>query len=469
MSQQLLYDAIPYASYPHSPSHPDQLATVAFLHRLHPPAIGTCRVLELGCGAGANLLGIAQGLPNARLVGIDLAQSAISQAQSVAEALDLGNIEFHTGDVRDLADGGLGEFEFVIAHGLYAWVDRPTREALMAACAAHLAAGGIGYMSLNTHPGGHFRRSLRELALWHARDSRGPTERAQRSRKLFASLRALRGDSDPWGALLAAELPDLSVASTDHLVHDLLNEDWEPVWFADFASAAARQGLRYVGEASFHRFTGPWEPDVEAALWRLAEGDRIAYHQFVDFMVWRRFRESLLCHAGRQVSDHVDASRLQALQFRPSGPVGEQDAEPDGILPALAAHSPRPVAFEQLRSNLRLDPEYLADMLLGLAQRGRLTMHLDPPALGSADVERPRVTALARLQATGGDYCTTLLGGVVKLDGSVIRVLLTLADGSRDRERLRSDLAVSGAPLIEPPQLEAALRDLAAMGLLEPV
>ena len=129
-------------------------------------------------------------------------------------------------------------------------------------------------------------------------------------------MRSLRDESDPWGALLAAELPELSVAPTDHLVHDLLNEDWEPVWFADFAGAAQRNGLQYVGEASFHRVTGPWEPEVEAELWRLAEGDRIAYQQFVDFMVWRRFRDSLLCHAGRDVSDHIDHSRMRALRFR---------------------------------------------------------------------------------------------------------------------------------------------------------
>ena len=468
MSQQLLYDEIPYTSFPHSPSHPDQLATIAHLYGLDPPAIAGCRVLEVGCGTGANLLGMAYGLPNARLVGIDLAHGPIERACDDAGALRLRNVEFHVGDVRDASAGGLGEFDYVIAHGLYAWIDQPAREALMATCAAHLAPDGIAYLSFNTHPGGHFRRSLRELALWHSRDYRDPEQRAQRARELFSSLRSLRGESDPWGALLAAELPELSVAPTDHLVHDLLNADWEPVWFADFAGAAQRNGLQYVGEASFHRVTGPWEPEVEAELWRLAEGDRVAYQQLVDFMVWRRFRDSLLCHAGRAVSDHFDLRRLQALRFRPSGPLAEEDARPNGIRPTLAAHSPQPVPFEQLRTELSADPGRLAEALLDLARRGRVSMHLKPPALGDAGVARPRVTSLARMQAIDGDFCTTLFGGIVRLDGSVIRTLLRLTDGSRDRDQIRADIARTSGTALAPQQLDAALHDLAAMGLLDP-
>jgi SAM-dependent methyltransferase len=468
MPQQTLYDEIPYTSFPHSPSHPDQLATVAFLHGLDPPSVADCRVLELGCGTGTNLLGMAYGLPRARLIGLDLARSAIEQARSEVQALALSNVEFDVVDVRDVSARRLGEFDYVIAHGLYAWIDHAAREALMATCASHLAPDGIAYVSFNTHPGGHFRRSLRELALWHARNCADPTERARRSRELFASLRSLRDESDPWGALLAAELPELSVAPTDHLVHDLLNDDWEPVWFADFADSAQRAGLQYVGEASLHRVTGPWEPEVEQELWRLAEGDRIAYQQLVDFMVWRRFRDSLVCHAGRDVSDHIDHNRLRALRFRPSGPLGEQDVQTGEILPTLAAHAPKPVAFEQLRAEIGADPDRLGDALLDLARHNRVTMHLEPPALGDAGVAHPRVTALARRQAIDRDFCTTLFGGIVRLDGSVIRTLLTLTDGSRDRDQIRDEIARSSGTSLAPSQLDAALHDLAAMGLLEP-
>jgi hypothetical protein len=185
-------------------------------------------------------------------------------------------------------------------------------------------------------------------------------------------------------------------------------------------------------------------------------------------MVWRRFRDSLLSHVGRAVSVHIDHRRLRALRFRLSGPLSEQDARSNEILPTLAAHSPRPVAFEQLRTELSADPDRLAEALLDLARRHRVTMHLAPPPLGDAGGRRPRVTGLARRQAIDGDFCTTLFGGMVRLDGSVIRALLALTDGSREREQIRAELAQASGTNLAPHQLDAALEDLAAMGLLEP-
>jgi SAM-dependent methyltransferase len=467
MAQPTLYDAVPYSSFAHAPSHPDQLSTVAFLHGLEPPSPARCRMLELGCGTGATLIGVAYGLPESTAVGIDLAPTAIARARETANALDLENVEFHVGDVRGLADSGLGEFDYVVAHGLYSWVDHATRDALLTACHRHLAADGIAYLSFNTHPGGHLRRAIRELAMWQAGEARDPVELAERARRLFGKLSELRADSDPWGALLAAELPPLSTSSVDHLVHDLLSEDWEPVWFAQFARHASEHGLTYVAEASFHRVSGPWEPHVEDGLRELSGGDRIAYEQIVDFMVWRRFRDSLLCRTGRTVGPTIDMDRLAQLRFRPSGPIGGLGGEADPLLTALAGCTPPPVGFQRLQTDLGVEARALAEALFDAVRRGRVTAHLEPPALGRADTERPRMSALARLQARDHKYLTTLLGGVVELEGPVIRALLELADGSRTRDELRTAVAEAGGPLLDPAQLESALSNLAAMALIE--
>ncbi len=124
--------------------------------------------------------------------------------------------------------------------------------------------------------------------------------------------------------------------------------------------------------------------------------------------------------------------------------------------------------FEQLRTELAADPDQLSAALLDLARRGRVTMHLEPPPIGDAGVAHPCVTALARRQAIDGSFCTTLFGGIVRLDGTVIRTLLTLTDGSRDREQIRAEIARTSGTALAPQQLDAALHDLAAMGLLEP-
>src|SRR5262249_10589850 len=57
------YDEVPYESYPFSQTHPDRLATVATLFGMRPAPVDRCRVLELGCAAGGNLIPMALALP----------------------------------------------------------------------------------------------------------------------------------------------------------------------------------------------------------------------------------------------------------------------------------------------------------------------------------------------------------------------------------------------------------------------
>src|SRR5213592_1524157 len=124
------YDEVPYSSHPYAQTHPDRLATVAIVHGLEPPDPFQARVLELGCGAGGNLLAMAAGTPGIRAVGVDLAQEPIAAGRAAAEAIGLTNVELRQGDVRELTDGRLGAFDYVLAHGLYSWVPPDARDAL---------------------------------------------------------------------------------------------------------------------------------------------------------------------------------------------------------------------------------------------------------------------------------------------------------------------------------------------------
>jgi tRNA G46 methylase TrmB len=71
------YDELPYLNKAFAQTHPDRLATLARLFGLQPPDLASCRVLELGCASGDNLIPMALGLPNARFVGVDLSRRQI--------------------------------------------------------------------------------------------------------------------------------------------------------------------------------------------------------------------------------------------------------------------------------------------------------------------------------------------------------------------------------------------------------
>src|SRR5262245_34362808 len=103
MSDETLisYEQIPYESTPILGSHPDNLASLATLFGMDPPALDNCRVLELGCSTGGNLIAIADSLPGSRCVGIDLSPSQIASAQKFRSALGLENVEFRAASILD--------------------------------------------------------------------------------------------------------------------------------------------------------------------------------------------------------------------------------------------------------------------------------------------------------------------------------------------------------------------------------
>src|SRR5262245_15383733 len=115
------YDTVAYPSRCCPQAHPNRLATLATLFGMSPAPVERCRVLELGCGDGRNLLALAFALPGSAFVGVDLAPGAIARAKDEARALGLANVEFHCADLLDWPPPD-GPFDYVLAHGLISWV-----------------------------------------------------------------------------------------------------------------------------------------------------------------------------------------------------------------------------------------------------------------------------------------------------------------------------------------------------------
>src|SRR6478752_1735919 len=80
-SSPTLYDEIPYPGGVFPSTHPEHLATIASLYGMNPVPVDRCRVLELGCGFGANLLPMAYHYPQAKFLGIDLSATSIARGQ----------------------------------------------------------------------------------------------------------------------------------------------------------------------------------------------------------------------------------------------------------------------------------------------------------------------------------------------------------------------------------------------------
>jgi SAM-dependent methyltransferase len=388
------YDAVPYRTFPRRQTHPDRLAAVASLFAMVPTPVAKCRVLEIGCGNGGNLIPLAYHLPQSRFLGIDLARTAITAARRATKDLKLANLELRAMDLRTL-DASDGRFDYILAHGIYSWVPEEVRDRLMAICRAHLAPNGVAFVSYNVFPGRYGRHALREMLLWETRGIKDPKKRLAAARKFPET----------------AGIPD------DVLFHDDLAPVNQPLWFHEFAAHAARHGLQYLGEADPHEMF-----DEKGRLQDL-DGE-----QRLDFRKQRSFRQSLLCRTEVPLRRKVSAASMDRFLFSENRH-GHRVSGGDAVAQALHDAAPLPVAFEELIPYAG-SRRALREILFAFLRAGCADIHVYDFPCQETVTDRPQASALARYQARTANVATNACHVLVSLEPPVRRALLRL-DGRR--------------------------------------
>ena len=487
------YDRVPYPSASQHRTHPDHLAALAILHGLEPAPPDRCRVLELGCADGGNLVPMAIEMPESRFTGIDLSPRQVETGRAFVGELGLKNLELQARSILDV-DRSLGEFDYIICHGVFSWVSRPVQEKILAICRENLAPNGVAYVSYNTFPGWHLRGMVRDMVLFHTRGIDDPEERTARAFEMVQFLAESAGeDTDAHAVFLrtARDHFEEHKERPSYLVHEYLEETNDPIYFKDMAERAGRHGLQYLTEADPHLTEiGNLPAGVAEGLNRFAS-DRIALEQYLDFVLNRTFRRTLFCHAELPVERTATPERLRRLSAassaKPDSPHldlspgrSESFRDPDGkvfssshplaksVLAALSAAWPRAVAFDDLLQGG--NENALADLLAALFWNGVVDLHALPPLCTETISILPRTSSLARRQARAGLLVTNQRRRVLKLDDPVARFLLLQLDGSRDRGSLvrllalevaegRLNLEVKGKP-VEPEHLPKVLEAL---------
>jgi SAM-dependent methyltransferase len=198
---QTEYDAVVYPTGLYPQTHPDRLATNATLFGLDPAPVEKCRVLEIGCGDGTNLLTMAFSLPESRFFGIDLAAEPIRRGNQLIEKLGLTNVTLRQLDVLQTPDD-LGVFDYIIAHGVYSWVPAEVREKIMAICSRHLSEQGLAYISYNAYPGNHLRDLVRRMMRFHSDKFEAPADKVRQARALVKFAAEAKAKPGLWQSIL---------------------------------------------------------------------------------------------------------------------------------------------------------------------------------------------------------------------------------------------------------------------------
>ena len=516
------YDKFAYPSAVYPQTHPDRLSAIAMLMGLEPARLERARVLELGCGDGNNLITMACTLPEANFLGMDLAIEPIRRGRETIAALGLTNIALRQKNVLETT-ADLGVFDYIIAHGLYSWVPEAVRERILQISREHLAENGVAYVSYNAYPGNHLRDAARRMMRFHVQQFSEPPEQIRQARAFLRFVSEAKIKPGLWQDLLRHQFERIEKYVDAGFFHDDLSPINQPFYFYEFLEAAARHHLQFLAEADFTEMQLPGITDQAASvLGKIEQLNRTAREQYLDFIIGRAFRQTLLCRQDRKFDREPKPERVCSLfaaadvklvnsAADPAGPGMEDFQRGKAVIatdqPVLKSALvflgrvwPRRVPFSELlntarararrdessgQSTLDSDRRDLAEFLLRCYAIGFVDLHSYASTFVTEISERPIASPLARYQIRKGPGVSSLRHLPLKIDDALGRDLLQLLDGARDHAALLKELGEAvkagstpaycdGKPVTDPQkaaevlaaQLTPSLVGLAGLGLL---
>jgi len=517
------YDSVPYDSHPFPQTAIEHLESLAFLFGLDTPPPSQARVLELGCAAGGNLVPFAGRHPQAHAVGVDLSPVQIAQGATAIAHMGMTNVDLRAFNIAEI-DASFGEFDYIVCHGVYSWVPGPVQDAILRVCSENLAPGGVAYVSYNVYPGWKAREIVRDAMILRGGPRDTPEEKLSYARGMLEFLDQSARPDSVLKKTLDETMPIVRGGNSSYLLHEFLEPCNAPCYFKEFVERAASHGLAYLADAEpATMFVQNYGEKAREPLLRECGGSQVLMEQYLDFLVNRTFRQTLLVKAARasDIRYRLDAERLRALEF--AGVFAPEDGSEirlDGaeqpckamrdltVVLRLPVHKvvarmleqryPSTVPVEALiaaavehtgQPRDAVEPPIMA-MLEELLILGAVRIRRGPSALAPQVPPQPRALDTVRLAPgialEAGAEATVCnqwheLVGLTALE----RCLLEVLDGQHGRDALAAHVAAAvrtdrlrflkdGRPLADDAQAEAfvaqqiaqALHDLRRKGLL---
>jgi len=457
------YDSVAYPGLVHPQTHPAQLAPKARLFGLHPAPPENCRVLELGCGDGTNLVAMAMAHPNSSYVGMDLSGAAIARGRALVAESGVTSVRLLEGSLTAI-DASWEKFDYILAHGVYSWVPAEVRDAVLRVAGALLTPDGVAFVSYLALPGAHLREMIRSITRFHTSATPDPEQKAHNAISVIGFLGRASKENSLYHKILQNEFESLRHRDHGNLFHDELSDISAPLFFRDFCAEADRFGLQFLTDAEY--IESPAFALTEEAIEMLKplKANRLLYEQYLDFVHGRRFRQTLLCRARAElkfdravletfflacaahpVDAPEDLSGPEPLNFqgRKRSTFSTEHPLSKAVFCELARIYPERLSYDEAlrRGAERIgqtlpvstpDAEKFRGLLTNLYAPSLIELHTGPLPYAVNVGERPLASSLAACQVRAGDETViNLAGRPVALPAPLERFLLLVLDGTR--------------------------------------
>ena len=471
------YESVAYPTAVVSHMTPDRIRAGGLLHGWSAPDPRTASVLEIGCGDGLNIIGMAQTSPDGDHAGFDLAEAPILRGQALIEAARLTNVSLAVGDILTWPLDGK-QYDYIVCHGVYAWVPKAVQDALLRLIGARLAPGGVAYVSYDALPGAAAKVEIQRRIVRDTAHITSMIERTKAAAELLATFarHQLEGSRlKPQFDNLARTLPSFDAA---YFFHDWLAENYAPPSLGSFAAAAGTHGLKVAGDAGLtDLFTHDLDADALGTLG--APGDWAARGEALDFLRGAQmFRRTYLVRAD---APPPAETRIDTLTFSFDGSRDEVADEATGarrtrytgelgafLIPTTTAQERLMTALWNARPGEATYAQ-LADaagdetdtVLRRVCALGLVAAHAGPQRYTLTPGERPLAAPLIRAMFESVPYAITLRHARLVPNEPPTADFLRLCDGTRDRQQLAAAMSELAGTDIPVARIGEALADIA--------
>ncbi len=316
---------------------PAWLDFVALIGGVRPPArTGGFTWCDLGCGQGVTAAVLAATHPAGVFHGIDAMTVHTDHAAGLAEEAGAVNAHFHTADFAAALAQDLPPFDYIVAHGVYSWVDDEIRADLRHFIDRRLKPGGLVYVSYNALPGWTgdlpFQHLVRALSAQAQGDS---------AARFATASHLIRRLADSGAAALTSSyiVRELRERPDDYrpgyLVHEFLHIGWRPLYVTELRREMAEIGLAPVGSAIILENFDRWVLGRRARALVVGIADPDLRELVRDFCIDQRFRCDVFARDAASLDETEQRRRLFAAGLalaRPPAAISYRAATPAGQL-----------------------------------------------------------------------------------------------------------------------------------------
>lgn len=465
------YNDVPYKSSAFWFTHPRYLEHYAQLWGFQAKPADNCRVLDVGCASGGNIIPMAAYLPNSSFVGVDLADKQIAAGQQVLDELALKNIELKAMSILDLPED-TEPFDYIIAHGFIAWVPEDVRHATLSLLRRLLSPQGLLLVSYNTLPGWSVPRMVAEISRRETSTLKAPEQKREHSLAVLNMMcESLGRVKHPIVPLIQSQMQTIQEKDLSYFYHDHLSSENRPYYFRDFVEFAASKELQYFVDVDFTSYDFHYHVTPEQRAFYKSLPNLEMQEQYRDYMSMNPFRISLLVRDDvtlkRQINESViyqsaiiSNVRIQS-EIEINGPSDVIDDHPlimqgqvsfteQNHIGALALllmshdHRDQPITFDglikKLDQSLQTDSaetieKVLKDNVMRYLMSGYWTIQSPVIPATQPAAEKPEVHAYTRMLAAASTELCNVLHRPIEVT-AFTQFLVQRMDGSRSPDEL---------------------------------